>query len=109
MPAAIFDWWLAGSPVRQRECGDASCRDECRPRNTAKETKTEAVVAGKPTTHGAMSRKAAAPEITQGMIAQRAYHISQSGDGGTAATAGGASATSPAAAPPRPGATSSSP
>jgi len=72
MPAAIFDWWLAGSPVRQRECGDASCRDECRPRNTAKETKTEAVVAGKPTTHGAMSRKAAAPEITQGMIAQRA-------------------------------------
>ncbi|MGY4653028.1 hypothetical protein [Mycobacterium sp. URHB0021] len=49
----------------------------------AKETKIEAVVTGKPTTHGAMSRKAAAPEITQEIIAERAYHISQSGDGGT--------------------------
>ena len=29
------------------------------------------------------SKKAAAPEITQEMIAERAYHISQSGEGGT--------------------------
>ena len=49
----------------------------------AKETKTEAVVTEKPITRGATSRKAAAPEITQEMIAERAYHISQSGEGGT--------------------------
>jgi DUF2934 family protein len=49
----------------------------------AKETKAEAVVTGKPTTRGATSRKAAAPEITQEMVAERAYHISQSGEGGT--------------------------
>jgi hypothetical protein len=49
----------------------------------AKETKSEAVVTEKPTTRGATSRKAAAPEITQEMITERAYHISQSGEGGT--------------------------
>ena len=49
----------------------------------AKETKSEAVVTEKPTTRGATSRTAAAPEITQEMIAERAYHISQSGEGGT--------------------------
>jgi hypothetical protein len=49
----------------------------------AKETKTEAVVTEKPTTPGATSREAAAPEITQEMIAERAYHISHSGEGGT--------------------------
>ena len=49
----------------------------------AKEKKTEAAAAKKPTTHRAMSKKAAAPEITQEMIAERAYHISQSGEGGT--------------------------
>jgi hypothetical protein len=49
----------------------------------AKETKTEAVVTEKPTTRGATSGEAAAPEITQEMIAERAYHISQSGEGGT--------------------------
>ena len=48
----------------------------------AKEKKTEAA-AKKPTTRRAVSRKAAAPEITQEMIAERAYHISQSGEGGT--------------------------
>jgi Protein of unknown function (DUF2934) len=48
----------------------------------AKETKSEAVVTEKPTTRDATSRKAAAPEITQEMIAERAYHISQSGEGG---------------------------
>ena len=48
-----------------------------------KETKTDAAVTEKPTTRGATSRKAAAPEITQEMIAERAYHISQSGQGGT--------------------------
>jgi hypothetical protein len=36
-----------------------------------------------PTTQKATSKKAAAPEITQEMIAERAYHISQSGEGGT--------------------------
>jgi len=46
----------------------------------AKETKTEAAATKKPTTRRAMSRKAAAPEITQEMIAERAYHISQSGE-----------------------------
>jgi hypothetical protein len=56
---------LANSPTR-RSTGMA-----------AKETKTEAVAAEKPTT------RAAAPEITQEMIAERAYHISQSGEGGT--------------------------
>ena len=49
----------------------------------AKETKTEAVVTEKPTTRGATSGEAAAPEITQEMIAERAYHISQSGEGGS--------------------------
>jgi fibronectin type 3 domain-containing protein len=49
----------------------------------AKETKTEAVETEKPTTRGATSGEAAAPEITQEMIAERAYHISQSGEGGT--------------------------
>jgi Protein of unknown function (DUF2934) len=48
-----------------------------------KEKKTEAAATKKPTTRRAMSRKAAAPEITQEMIAERAYHISQSGEGGT--------------------------
>ena len=48
-----------------------------------KETKPEAAVTEKPTTRGTTSRKAAAPEITQEMIAERAYHISQSGQGGT--------------------------
>ena len=41
----------------------------------AKEKKTEAAATKKPTTRRAMSRKAAAPEITQ-EIAERAYHIS---------------------------------
>lgn len=36
----------------------------------AKETKTEAVVTEKPTTRGATSGEAAAPEITQEMIAR---------------------------------------
>ena len=49
----------------------------------AKETKTDAVVTEKPTTREATSSKAAAPEITHEMIAERAYHISQSGEGGT--------------------------
>jgi hypothetical protein len=43
----------------------------------------EAVVTKKPTTPKATTNKAAAPEITQEMIAERAYHISQSGEGGT--------------------------
>ena len=43
----------------------------------------EAVVTKKPTTPKATSKKAAAPEITQEMIAERAYHISQCGEGGT--------------------------
>jgi len=45
----------------------------------AKEKKTEAAPTKKPTTRRAMSRKAAAPEITQEMIAERAYHISLGG------------------------------
>ena len=49
----------------------------------AKETKTEAVVTEKPDTRGATSRETAAPEITQEMIAERAYHISQTPEGGT--------------------------
>ena len=49
----------------------------------AKEKKTEPAATKKPTTRRAMSRKAAAPEITQEMIAESAYHISQSGEGGT--------------------------
>jgi Protein of unknown function (DUF2934) len=47
-----------------------------------KETKTEAMVSEKPVTGGATAG-AAAPEITEEMIAERAYHISQSGEGGT--------------------------
>ena len=49
----------------------------------AKETKTESVASEKPTTRDATSRKAAAPEITHETIAERAYHISQSREGGT--------------------------
>jgi hypothetical protein len=49
----------------------------------AKETKTESMATEKATTLDAASRKAAAPEITQEMIAERAYHISQSREGGT--------------------------
>ena len=43
----------------------------------------EAVGTKKPTTPTATSKKAAPPEITQEMIAERAYHISQCGEGGT--------------------------
>jgi len=43
----------------------------------------EAVGTKKPTTPKATTKKAAAPEITQEMIAERAYDISQSGEGGT--------------------------
>ena len=43
----------------------------------------EAVGTEKPTTPKATTKKAAAPEITQEMIAERAYDISQSGEGGT--------------------------
>jgi hypothetical protein len=49
----------------------------------AKETKTESMATEKPTTGDVTSRKAAAPEITHETIAERAYHISQSGEGGT--------------------------
>jgi DUF2934 family protein len=49
----------------------------------AKETKTDEAATDKPATREAMSSKAAAPEITHEMIAERAYHISQSGEGGT--------------------------
>ena len=49
----------------------------------AKETKTEAVETKKPTTPKATTKNAAASDITQEMIAERAYHISQSGEGGT--------------------------
>ena len=45
--------------------------------------KKEAVGTKKPTTPKATTKKAAAPEITQEMIAERAYQISQSGEGGT--------------------------
>jgi hypothetical protein len=47
----------------------------------AKETKTESME--KPTSGDVTSRKATAPEITHETIAERAYHISQSGEGGT--------------------------
>ena len=49
----------------------------------AKESKTEAVVTEKPTSGGATSRMAPAPEIPREMLAERAYHISQSQEGGT--------------------------
>ena len=52
----------------------------------AKEKKTEAAAAPrKPATRRTTTSKAkaAAPEITDEMIAERAYHISQSGEGGT--------------------------
>jgi hypothetical protein len=49
----------------------------------AKESRTEAVVTAKPTNGGATSRRALAPEITREMLAERAYHISQSREGGT--------------------------
>jgi len=42
----------------------------------AAKKKTEVAPTKKPTTRRAMSRKAAALEITQEMIAERAYHIS---------------------------------
>jgi len=52
----------------------------------AKEKKTEAAATApkKTTTRRTTSKKAtAAPEITDEMIAERAYHIAQSGEGGT--------------------------
>jgi hypothetical protein len=51
----------------------------------AKEKKTDAAAPKKTTTRRAPSKTkaAAAPEITEEMIAERAYHISQSGEGGT--------------------------
>ena len=49
----------------------------------AKESKPEAVGTEEPINGGAKSRKAAAPAFTQEMVAKRAYHISQSGEGGT--------------------------
>jgi hypothetical protein len=52
----------------------------------AKEKKSEATATApkKTTTRRTTSKKAvAAPEITYEMIAERAYHIAQSGEGGT--------------------------
>jgi hypothetical protein len=49
----------------------------------AKESKPEAVVTEEPINGGATSRKAAEREFTRVMVAERAYHISQSGEGGT--------------------------
>jgi hypothetical protein len=51
----------------------------------AKEKKTEATATKKTTTRRAPSKTkaAAAPEITEEMIAERAYHISLAGEGGT--------------------------
>jgi hypothetical protein len=49
----------------------------------AKETKTESMATEEPSTRDSTSAKTAAPEITQEMIADRAYHIAQSGEGGT--------------------------
>ena len=49
-----------------------------------KKTETAAPAAKKTTTRRATTKKAAAqPEITYEMIAERAYHISQSGEGGS--------------------------
>jgi hypothetical protein len=48
----------------------------------AKEKKTTATAAKKPATRRT-TKKAAEPEITDEMIAERAYHISQSGNGGS--------------------------
>jgi hypothetical protein len=54
----------------------------------AKEKKTEATAAPKKTTtrrapSGKAKADAAQPEVTYEMIAERAYHIAQSGEGGT--------------------------
>ena len=52
----------------------------------AKEKKAEGTAtatAPKKTTTRRTTKKASAPEITYEMIAERAYHISQSGEGGT--------------------------
>ena len=49
----------------------------------AKESKPGAVGTEESINGGAKSRKAAAPEFTREMVAERAYHISQSGEGGT--------------------------
>jgi hypothetical protein len=52
----------------------------------AKEKKSEATATApkKTTTRRTTSKKAAAaPEVTYEMIAERAYHISQSGEGGS--------------------------
>ena len=51
----------------------------------AKEKKTETTAtAKKPATRRTTTKKAAAKtDVTYEMIAERAYHISQSGDGGT--------------------------
>jgi hypothetical protein len=52
----------------------------------AKEKKAEATATApkKTTTRRTTSKKAAAaPEVTYEMIAERAYHISQSGEGGS--------------------------
>jgi hypothetical protein len=51
----------------------------------AKETKTDVeATKQRPAPGGATSTKGAAPDVTQEMIAERAYHIFQSGQGGTA-------------------------
>ena len=52
----------------------------------AKEKKPAAATATatkKTTTRRASTKKAATPEITYEMIAERAYHISESGEGGS--------------------------
>jgi hypothetical protein len=52
----------------------------------AKEKKAEGTAtaaAPKKTAARRTTKKAAAPEVTYEMIAERAYHISQSGEGGT--------------------------
>jgi len=52
-------------------------------RATKKPQPEGAAVKKRPTSRRATSRKATAPAITEAMIAERAYHLSLSGDGGT--------------------------
>jgi DUF2934 family protein len=50
---------------------------------TATEPGQEAAVTQKPTSGKATKEEPGTPQITQEMIAERAYHISQSEEGGT--------------------------
>jgi hypothetical protein len=73
----------AATPTRPGIYAPDSVERERGARMAAKEKKTDAAPKKTTTRRAPSKTTAAAPEITEEMIAERAYHISQSGEGST--------------------------